>query len=216
MRDANRFQPGRAGQVDDVEGSSGLSGKAGGPPNRFGFDLGWTRGGERIRLCAPGSQHVRGQPIDGLPALGVDAHQHSGLSGGCEGPGERRVVDHQALRVGQVELHTGHALLEQPSEERFRLVRTIGHGGYGQVEPVIDGSPASGLGVPVQKRLLRTLSPRTGEVQHARRTSARRRHRAALEVVRRADGPDREIEVGVDVDPARDHQRAAGVDDARA
>ena len=31
------------------------------------------------------------------------------------------------------------------------------------MEPVIDGSPASGLGVPFQKRLLRSLSPPTGE-----------------------------------------------------
>jgi hypothetical protein len=200
--------------VHDVDGRARFAGQGRGPADRVGLDLRRPGPGDGVRPGVPGFQALPDQALDGQAIFGVDAHQHPGPGAGRERPTERGVVHHEPLGVGHVQLHAGHAGLDEPGEQAGRFLLVLGDRGHGQVEPVVDGGQGGPL-VPDRQGLVGRLAAGAGEVDHARRPPARGGDRPALEVVGRPNGPHRQVEVGVDVDPARDHQPPRGVDHGR-
>ena len=209
----HRSQPRRAGEMNDVQGRAGLRRERSGPSNRLSLHFGWPRLGDPPRMPATGGERFGHQSLHRCPVLRVDAHQDAGLLRRPESPAQRGIVHHETVGVGHVQLHACHSLAEQPGEELAGFGLVLRDGSQGGVEPEVHDRPPIGFGVPRPQRLVGPLPATPREVDHAGRPPAGRRDRSRLEVVGRTHTTHREVEVGVGVDAAGDHEGSGRVDD---
>ena len=158
----------------------------------------------------PVGDELRGDDVDRHPVLGVHHDQPAVLRGLLHRPEDRPVVAVEDARIGGEQLEVRDALGDELVHLRERVVVDVAHD---HVEAVVGDGVALGLGVPRVEALAQRLALRLdGEVDDRRRAAEGRRARPRLERVLRERPAERQLHVGVDVDPARDHVLAGGVD----
>ena len=144
--------------------------------------------------------------VEHVAVLGVHVDHHAHLPGGVQHPHQRLIAD--AEHVDHEDLEARIAEVDQPRDLGQRRVAGVGDD---DVEAVVDVGAFRGLGPPRVggggERLPRRL---LGVIADGGDAAARRRPR--LEVVGRPHAAHLDVEVGVDVDAARQHQQAGRVD----
>ncbi len=163
---------------------------------------------ERIGLAV--GDEIGGHDVDRHAVLGVHHDQPAVLPGLLHRPEDRAVIAVEDARVGREELEVGHALGDERVHLLERVVVDVAHD---HVEPVVRDRVALGLLVPRIEAVAEARAARLdGEVDDARRTTEGRGPRPGLECVLREGPAERQLHVGVDVDPARDDVLALRVD----
>ena len=158
----------------------------------------------------PAGDHVGRDDVDRHAVLGVHHDQPAVLRGPLHRPEDRPVVAVEDARVRGEQLEVGDALGDQAVHLGERLVVDVAHD---HVEAVVGDRVALRLGVPGVEALAQRLAARLdGEVDDRGRPAECRGTRAGLEGVLREGPAERQLHVRVDVDPARDHVLAGGVD----
>ncbi len=171
--------------------------------------------GRRASPCpigsdVPGGNGLFGHDVDRHPVLGVHHDQPAVFGRLLHRPEDRPVVAVEDARVGREQLEVRDAFLDQPVHLGQRVVVDVTHD---HVEAVVRDGVALGLGVPGIETLAQRLALGLDrEVDDRGRPAERRRTRARLEGVLGERATERQFHVGVDVDPARDHVAARGVD----
>ena len=121
-----------------------------------------------------------------------------------------RIVEHEDAGVGHEQLERGDALADERVHLAFHLIVQLGDD---HVEAVVDHGLAFGLLRPRFHRVVQRLAAVLDrEVDDRRRAAEGGSHRAGLEVVGGGGAAKRHVHVGVDVDAARQHVLAGGVD----
>ena len=150
--------------------------------------------------------------VDGRPVLGVHHDHGAALACRLHGAQDLAVVAVEHARVGHEQLEARDALVHQLVH---RLERVVVDPADDLVERVVDGALALGLRVPRRETVLHALAgPLHGEVDDRRRAAERSCPRSGLEGVARERAAERQLHVGVAVDPARHDVLPGGVDHA--
>ena len=148
---------------------------------------------------------------DGAAVFGVGEDQGAAACRPVEQPEDGPVRDHQRVGVGRVDLEGG----DPGVEHRVELGKGLGPlVDEAHVQAVVDAGLAARQSLPGVERAEEAVAARGGdEVDDARRAAKGRRPGAALKVVARPGGADRQVEVGVRVDAAGHDEKSRGVDD---
>ena len=203
-----------ARDVDDVDGGVQHLSDADRPVRRLALDLGRAR----LRMAlGPGDSFGEQLPLqvpDQLAVLGMDGAERAELLTTREARQQLLVVQHDRALVSHEVLEavdpvlTGqhaHVLLDLlvPVGDRHveRIVRRRLGGALHPVPPGLHG-PRLGVG--------------DHEVDDHRGAAGERRRRAGEEVVAGDRAHEGHFHMGVRIDPARHHERAAGIDDLGA
>ena len=126
-------------------------------------------------------------------------------------PQDLAVVAVEHAGVGHEQLEAGDALVL--GEVLHRLQRLVVDAADDLVEGVVDGALAVGLAMPFGEPVVDVLAVALhGHVDDRRDAAPRRRARSGLERVGRERAAERQLHVGVHVDPAGDDVLAGGVD----
>ena len=162
------------------------------------------------RIGRAGLDGLGRDDVDGHAVLGVHHDQAAVLGGLLHRPEDRPVVAVEDARVGGEELEVRDALRDQPVHLGERVVVDVAHD---HVEAVVGDGVALGLGVPGVEAVAQRCPARLDrEVDDPGRPAERRGPRPGLEGVLGERPAERQLHVGVDVDPARDDVLAARVD----
>ena len=162
-------------------------------------------------ICLTAVQRLFHIHVYGDAILGVHADRRPVLRCLLHGPHDLAVVGVEDPRVGHEHLEAGHAFSNQKLHLLEGLVVDVAGD---HVESVIDGAVAPRLLHPrlpaVHGRLADGLHR---EVDDGGRSAPGRSPSPGLEGVSGEGATERQFHVGVDVDPAGDHQLPGGVDD---
>ena len=162
------------------------------------------------RIGRAGLDGLRRDDVDRHPVLGVHHDQPAVLGGLLHRPEDGPVVAVEDARVGREQLEVGDALGDQAVHLVERRVVDVAHD---HVEAVVGDGVALGLGVPGVEALAQRLALALDrEVDDRGRAAERRGARPGLERVLRERPAERQLHVGVDVDPARDDVAAGRID----
>ena len=200
--------------VDDVERHvAGDVAEHDRPVRGLGLERRRARVAVVLRVGLAAGERLLHEHVDGDPVLGVHHDHRPAVGGALHRPQDLAVVAVEHAGVGHEQLEAGDALVL--GEVLHRLQRLVVDAADDLVEGVVDGALAAGLAVPLGEPLVDVLAVALhGHVDDRRDAAPRRRPRAGLERVGGERAAERQLHVGVHVDPAGDHVLAGGVDHA--
>jgi len=163
-----------------------------------------------VGMSLAGRDPLPGQFVDESAVLGVETDRATEAAGRLQRLEDLVVLDHHGWAVGHVHLERRHAL----TRDSCHLVGTPGGPfQHSHVKGVVAPRFAGRLSLPVGESLGQRLALLRGrEIHHQGGAAEHRCAGAGIEIVDGRGALGGQIEVGVSVDAARQHQAAAGVD----
>ena len=207
---ADRLERVPCREMDDVDGDPGGLGQADDPVGRLALEDGLPRKAVTDRIGRAGRDGLGRDDVDGHPVLGVHHDQPAVPGRLLHRPEDRAVVAVEDAGIGREQLEVRDALGDQPVHLGEGRVVDVAHD---HVEAVVGDGVALGLGVPRIEALAQRLAlPLDREVDDRGRPAERGSARPGLERVLGERAAERQLHVGMDVDPARDDVAAGRVD----
>ena len=209
---ANFFQRVVAAEVHDIDGGIGHLGQGDGARSSLGLGRGRAREGVILGTGLAFGQCLLDDHVDGAAVFGMHADHRAGLGRGAHGFEDAGVVEHEDARVSHEELEAGDAFAHQ--------LRHFGELGVGKVG---DDAVKSVIGHRFRRRFLhpgveggaqRLSFVLNGEVDQGRGAAESGGASAGFKVIGAGSAAKWHIQMGVDVDPAREHVLARRIDQA--
>ena len=209
---ANFFERVVAGEMNDVDGRAGHFGQRNGARGGFGFGGRGPRQRVIFRCALAFRKRLLNDHVDRAAIFRVHADQAGVLGGLAHGAENSGVVEHEDAGIGHEEFEAGDAFAYQFAH-LFELRGA--EVGDDAVEGVVDDGFVVRLLHPGVKGLAESLPfVLDREIDQRGRAAEGRGNRAGLEIVGAGGAAEGHVQMGVNVDAARDDEQSRSVDHA--